>query len=404
MPDGTGGAIGAGNRTIAPKARGRKPSVAWPYMRVRAENGAEPLERGRYHAPTSAELAAWVTAQAIPAISDTAWLFPSGMAAMRGALGAEVVSYQSAAEPIETVIALERVKRLPSRMRIEGDARGARVERFTKSEKTIASFSEDPRITLCNGGAWVPCGPVVNGRPMVAKTIAKGVRAYVALDSHAAYFGPELSPGTARVSPRAVIGEAPKPLCFDADTALACAAREALSGFVRLCCDAATALACAAREALSGFLRALRKGAEPSAETVIAGCAFVLARNARSSLRGAAQERRAYLAKARAAETTAAQGNVFPRASERVEGIARTYHTPVGAGRVVEPAAPTAAELRANPRLPAMAPAELRAALSPETVESTLRVDAARALNRQRTLCTIAQKRAAAIAARKAAK
>lgn len=296
MPNETGGAIGAGNRTIAPKARGRKPSVAWPYMRVRAENGAYPLERGRYHAPTSAELAAWVTAQAIPAISDTAWLFPSGMAAMRGALGAEVVSYQSAAEPIETVIALERVKRLPSRMRIEVDAHGARVERFTTSEKTIASFSEDPRTTLCNGGAWVPCGPVVNGRPMVAKTLAKGFRAYVALDSHAAYFGPELAPGTARV------------------------------------------------------------------------------------------------------------GNVFPRASERVEGIARTYHTPVGAGRVVEPEAPTAAELRANPRLPAMAPAELRAALSPETVESTLRVDAARALNRQRTLCTIAQKRAAAIAARKAAK
>lgn len=382
MPNGTGGAIGAGNRTIAPKARGRKPAVAWPYMKVRAENGAAPLERGRSRPTTFAELAAWFTAQALPAINDTAWLFPSGMAAMRGALGAEVLTYHSAAEPIETALALERVKRLPSRKRIEVDAHGARVERFTKSEKTIASFSEDPRITLCNGGAWVPCGPVVNGRPMVAKTIAKGVRAYVALDSHAAYFGPELSPGTARVSPRAVIGEAPKPLCFDADTALACAAREALSGFVR----------------------ALRKGAEPSAETVIAGCAFVLARNARSSLRGAAQERRAYLAKARAAETTAAQGNVFPRAAERAEGIARTYHTPIGAGRVVEPAAPTPAELRANPRLPAMAPAELRAALSPETVEGALRVDAARALNRQRTLCTIAQKRAAAIAARKAAK
>lgn len=382
MPDGTGGVIAAGTRTIAPKARGRKPAASWQYMRVRAAHGAYPLERGRYRAPTSAELAAWITACAVPRVNDAAWMFPSGMAAMRGAPGAEVLTYQSAAEPIETVLALERVKRVPSRKRIEVDAHGPRVERFTRSEKTIASFSEDPRITLCNGGAWVPCGPVVNGRPMVAKTIAKGVRAYVALDSHAAYFGPELAPGTARVSPRAAIGEAPKPLAF----------------------DAATALACAAREALSGFVRALRKGAEPAPETVLAGCAFALARGARSSLRGAAQERRAYLAKVHAAEHTAPHGNVFPRAAERAEGIVRTYVTPIGAGRVVEPAEPTAAELRANPRLPAMAPAELRAALAPETVEVALRVDAARALNRQRALCTNAQKRAAAIAARKAAK
>lgn len=397
MPDGKGGAIGAGNRTIAPKARGRKPAVAWPYMRVRAANGAEPLERGRYRPPTSAELAAWFTAQAVPRVNDAAWLFPSGMAAMRGAIGAEVLTYQSAAEPIETALALDRVKRIPARHRITVDAFGARVERFTKSERSIAAFAEDPRITLCNGGAWVPCGPVVDGRPMVAKTIAKGVRAYVALDSHAAYFGPELSPGTARAAPASIAREAApeynsaREAYLATETAAETAAETAETAraeYHRAWCLDAAWTAHAGGPSLHVFALAI--------EARIAAIVANALESRRMELRRFAARKAAIVAEAPAMPA--------PRASERAEGIARTYHTPIGAGRVVEPAAPTPAELRANPRLPAMAPAELRAALSPETVEGALRVDAARALNRQRALCSIAQKRAAAIAARKAAK
>lgn len=401
-----GGAT-AGRRTTAPTARGRKPAVVWPYMRVRGANGADALNRGRCESPdwdwfrassndddasvleraTEVELRAddarsgsWVGGARIvePQPDGTPRPMLRGSMPLRLAftLVTAVDTVRGERERDVTVSALYSVPGSTANKLVEVRAEAPRlatrvfgaVPRLPTNHRVNAATNDVERWSA-KTLAWIPCGRVVDGVPMRAVRLGNvKVFAAYAADTATRYAGPRLFPGTAT----------PQPDAQSVDVATAYAAMV----------DAA--------------VKALRTGAAcdraveaaNTAPSIDAAYALVTAwqrhNHAESVFRDAAAVWQRALW-AREAPT------VVPRGGSALEAAPRTYVTPIGP-RVTEPAAPDERTLRANPRIPAMAPSALRAALDPEAVAASVRADAALAAERRAkdaaTAAKVAAKRA----------